>query len=356
MLKDKEKITYYSNINQKQKIMEIIKKYDQTTMENNESCLGYTISVFQESINKSFDEFLVNFDYLNTLMNDYGFQLIDKHEQNKYGFLEACGSFELLFQQMRNMLRRDPEKSFGEAIQMTENEKRISFLNNYFVYKKIRDVDYRHIPFEEVKEQEQQEIVKEQEQEINHSNSKIIRKFKEKIILENAEFEKEDVREEPELEEPEEKEIPKQENVVLPIPEPIKKPRAKKVEKEKKEKKIFIGDVEEQEEQIQEPIKKPRAKKVEKEKKEKKIFIGDVEEQEEQIQEPIKKPRATRATRATRAKKVVEKEIIGESVVEPMQQPEKKTRKKREKKIFVGDIEEEPHKGGKKKKTQKRKK
>jgi len=287
MLRDKEKITYYSNINQKQKIIEIIKKYDQTTMENNDSCLGYTISVFQESINKSFDEFLVNFDYLNTLMNDYGFQLIDKHEQNKYGFLEACGSFELLFQQMRNMLKRDPEKSFGEAIQMTENEKRISFLNNYFVYKKIRDVDYRHIPFEEVKEQEQeqQEIVK--EPEINHS--KIIRKFKEKIILENAEFEKEDVREEPEIVEPE-KEIPKQE-----IVEP---------EKEIPKQEIVAVT-------IQEPIKKPRAK----------------------------------------------KEKIGESVIEPepMQQPEKKTRKKRERKIFVGDIEEEQHKGGKKKKTQKRK-
>ena len=37
--------------------------------------------------------------------------------------------------------RRLREGNVGDAINMTEKEKRVSFLNNYFVFKKVRDVD-----------------------------------------------------------------------------------------------------------------------------------------------------------------------------------------------------------------------
>ena len=394
LLKDKEKITYYSDINQRQKILEIIKKYDQPNMENNETCLGYTISVFQESINKSFDEFLVNFDYFNRLMNDYGFQLIDKHEQNKYGFLEACGSFELLFQQMSRILRRDPEKSYGEAINMTENEKKISFLNNYFIYKKIRDVDYRHIPFDEIEQKDEIEIKEIKEIKEVISRSKIIKKFKGKIILENAEYEIEDI---PEKEEEEPIEVEKVTKKVftgdVPIGEEITKsepkvtksepkvtkgePKVTKVTK-KREKKVFTG-----EEPIGEPIEVEKVTKVTK-KRVKKMFTGDVPTEEEvtkgepieevkktlaveeipDVEEPIgetgdvpiKKPRATKKkTLAVEEIPDVE-EPIGETGDVPIKKPratkkktltgeepikESKTTKKREKKIFTGDVPKE---------------
>jgi mRNA (guanine-N7-)-methyltransferase len=390
LLKDKEKITYYSDINQRQKILEIIKKYDQPNMENNETSLGYTISVFQESINKSFDEFLVNFEYFNRLMNDYGFQLIDKHEQNKYGFLEACGSFELLFQQMSRILRRDPEKSYGEAINMTENEKKISFLNNYFIYKKIRDVDYRHIPFDEIEQKDEIEIKEFKEIKEVISRSKIIKKFKGKIILENAEYEIEDI---PEKEEEEPIEVEKVTKKVftgdVPIGEEITKsepkvtkgepkvtksePKVTKVTK-KREKKVFTG-----EEPIGEPIEVEKVTKVTK-KRVKKMFTGDVPTEEEvtkgepieevkktlaveeipDVEEPIgetgdvpiKKPRATKKkTLAVEEIPDVE-EPIGETGDVPIKKPratkkktltgeepikESKTTKKREKKIFTGD-------------------
>ena len=42
---------------------EITKKYDMETFEANETSIGYPIDVYQDSINKTFTEYLVHFDY-----------------------------------------------------------------------------------------------------------------------------------------------------------------------------------------------------------------------------------------------------------------------------------------------------
>ena len=42
--------------------------YDHSSFEDNETSLGYAINVYQESINKKFKEFLVNFNYLTILL------------------------------------------------------------------------------------------------------------------------------------------------------------------------------------------------------------------------------------------------------------------------------------------------
>ena len=52
----------------------ITKEYDNTTFDANVDSLGYKINVYQESINKSFVEYLVNFDYFKQLMYNYGFE------------------------------------------------------------------------------------------------------------------------------------------------------------------------------------------------------------------------------------------------------------------------------------------
>jgi hypothetical protein len=46
-------------------------------MSDDETSLGMKISVDVESINKTSNEFLVNFDYLVKLMSEYGFDLVD---------------------------------------------------------------------------------------------------------------------------------------------------------------------------------------------------------------------------------------------------------------------------------------
>ena len=64
------------------KIWEIKKGYEQETFDNNNSSIGLAIDVYQETINKVFREYLVNYDYLTELMRAYGFELLTKEEAN----------------------------------------------------------------------------------------------------------------------------------------------------------------------------------------------------------------------------------------------------------------------------------
>ena len=115
------------------KIWSIRKKYqdnDDSFLDNSEMSLGKKISVFQESINKEFDEYLVNFDYFEKVMNDHGF-VLDKDfavDQNK---LSATETFENIY----NILYKKSNK-----INMSDQEKKISFLNKCFVFKKVNNI------------------------------------------------------------------------------------------------------------------------------------------------------------------------------------------------------------------------
>jgi hypothetical protein len=127
----------------KQKMWEVTKQYDRDTFDNDASCLGYQIDVYQESINKVFSEYLVNFDYFIRIMENYGLIPITRDEAREMKLPNAIGSFQELFVQMNNEIREKKlrEGNVGDAVNMTEREKRVSFLNNYFVFKKVRDVD-----------------------------------------------------------------------------------------------------------------------------------------------------------------------------------------------------------------------
>jgi len=121
--------------------LEIKKLYNEESFENNESSLGYKIGVYQESINKEIPEYLVNFDYFVRLMENYGFIPAPDSSLEKFQIKSPIGSFNDLFNKMKtDVNRRRRMKDFiGKALNMTRNEKTISFLNNYFIFKKIRD-------------------------------------------------------------------------------------------------------------------------------------------------------------------------------------------------------------------------
>jgi curved DNA-binding protein CbpA len=127
----------------KSKLLQITKGYDHTSFEPNETSLGYSIDVFQETINQSIREYLVNFDYLNRLMENYGFALLTKDECKEIGIPDSVGSFQQLYGLMEEEIKRNPrnKNKYGDAFKMTPKEKQISFYNNYFIYKKIRNVD-----------------------------------------------------------------------------------------------------------------------------------------------------------------------------------------------------------------------
>ena len=133
------------------KIWEITKKYGQTELLDDESCLGYAIDVYQESINKTFREYLVNFNYLNRLLENYGFVRLTTAECKQIGFNTSVGSFNDLYNNMTIDIKKDKnlQNKIGNANNMSLEEKEISFLNNYFIYKKIRNVDIDVVDIQE---------------------------------------------------------------------------------------------------------------------------------------------------------------------------------------------------------------
>ena len=129
------------------KLWEVTKRYNRKEFEDNASCLGYAIDVYQESINKVFREYLVNYDYLTQLLENYGFVLLAKDDLREKAINNSTGFFGELFTQMNSDLKRNPRlaRDFKEAPNMTAAERQISFLNRYFIYKKVRNVDTENV-------------------------------------------------------------------------------------------------------------------------------------------------------------------------------------------------------------------
>jgi hypothetical protein len=147
------------------KIWEIIKGYGADSFDDDSSCIGYKIKVYQESINQYIYEFLVNYDYFDRLMDSYGFKLISKEEANEMGLPSGSALFSELFINMLDEIKRNKFKAdmFGQAPNMTTAEKKISFLNRYFVYKKVREVNIDKLQLE-LGEYEEAVVVREREE------------------------------------------------------------------------------------------------------------------------------------------------------------------------------------------------
>jgi hypothetical protein len=126
-------IVYYHGENENQeRIFEIKKLYTNLTFPNNNACLGMQIEVFQDSIGQDIKEYLVNFQYLTEKMNENGFELVEelyKHEDIIYSGIE---DFEKFYDEL------DDKNTMKTSL--SEEEKSISFLNKYFVFKKMQNV------------------------------------------------------------------------------------------------------------------------------------------------------------------------------------------------------------------------
>ena len=162
------------------KITEITKKYNRGSFDNNISCIGYGIEVYQESINKVFKEFLVNFDYLDQLMEDYGFSKLTDDELKRINLPASVGSFEILYNKMLEDIQKNPKikNNYGNALKMSDEEKIVSFTNNYFIYKKIRNIDLvgaTNILTKETHEQKKEEFIE------TLKSKKVIQKTNEEI-------------------------------------------------------------------------------------------------------------------------------------------------------------------------------
>jgi hypothetical protein len=210
MLRNKKQGESIEIYEKDKKVWSVIKDYDGTIFEDNESSLGFQISVYQETINQTLPEYLVHFDFLNIVMEKYGFALINRDEAKSKGLPEGSGMFIELYNNMMNL--KEKEKEYGQAIYMKRYEKDISFLNRYFVYKKVRTINaeqltktlLEQLPDTYILEERetlkaQKEIVKAQKEAQKEAQTKTkAKRLKTKIILQEASEVKEQEQEEQE--------------------------------------------------------------------------------------------------------------------------------------------------------------
>jgi hypothetical protein len=260
------------------KVWEIQKEYSETTFEDDVTSLGYKINVYQESINKMFSEYLINFDYLDRILENYGFRLVTREEAKEMGLPNGTGMFQDLYNLMVEEWKRErydyKHSEYEKAISMTAYEKKISFLNRYFVYKKIAHVNAEKVSIElmeefmnEGKEKKDKTGKTGVEKKTNktlkgHTKPKV-KKLTQMLVLEDNEenvVENEpqpiEVEEEKIVEEKEE--IPQPDTQIEEVSAPVKKTRKPYTKKLKIGKDTDIKDIE----NIEEPVKPTTAKKV----------------------------------------------------------------------------------------------
>lgn len=138
-IENNESISLFKN---NKKIWQITKKYDFKNFDDDETSLGYAVDIYQETINKTFREYLVNFDYLVRVLENYGFVTLNDSEIRNINMPSSISSFEVMYDHMLNNLEKDKQLKnlIGNSLNMSDEEKQISFLNNCFVFKKVRNV------------------------------------------------------------------------------------------------------------------------------------------------------------------------------------------------------------------------
>ena len=83
-------------------------------------------------------------------MTAYGFELISREEAQDMGLPDGSGLFSELFAYMLSEIEKNKfkAKDYEQAPFMSVAEKDISFLNRYFIYKKIRTVNTENVELE----------------------------------------------------------------------------------------------------------------------------------------------------------------------------------------------------------------
>jgi hypothetical protein len=151
------------------KMWSVRKKYHQTEFEPDSSSIGYEIEVYQDSINKATREYLVNFDYLTQLLENYGFDLVVPEEAETtlmFRMPDGTATFETMFHEMEIECKKKREdgsggggsgaggaggwerrcqQEYGSAMYMSAEEKQISFYNRYFIFRKNRNINAKQL-------------------------------------------------------------------------------------------------------------------------------------------------------------------------------------------------------------------
>jgi len=93
-------------------------------------------------------------------MHNFGFTLLSVKQANEIGLPNGIGTFHELHTLMYSDTERTPNirSDYGLAYTMTEHEKMVSFLNNYFIYVKTHAVDAKSVSEEMIRNYPEQTV------------------------------------------------------------------------------------------------------------------------------------------------------------------------------------------------------
>jgi SAM-dependent methyltransferase len=116
-------------------LWQIEKKYTRYDTNDYNNNYGLKIKVYMETINKPFEEYLVDYELLKYELAKYNILPLTENDCKKLNISQSStGTFKELFHEMENS---DIKTKFTEsAKQMTEEQKEYSFMNRWFIFKK----------------------------------------------------------------------------------------------------------------------------------------------------------------------------------------------------------------------------
>ena len=138
LLTDMEKNESYIIEKEGETMWEARKMYEADELAADDTSLGLSVGIFQESIGKMTEEYLVSSSYLKKLLINYGFQPASKVDTKRWGLPNNSGSFEILFDQMSESIGNGTLKKsqIKKSLDMSVEEKELSFMTRYFIFEK----------------------------------------------------------------------------------------------------------------------------------------------------------------------------------------------------------------------------
>ena len=118
-----------------EKLWSIKKKYDNSSFNDDNTSLNYCISIKMYSINTEIDEYLVNFEFLKKKLAEKNIFLIDNSEL--YYSNNSSDTLDNVFSQLESTSFDVGDQSLSIIKNMSDDEKIISFLTRYFIFKKM---------------------------------------------------------------------------------------------------------------------------------------------------------------------------------------------------------------------------
>ena len=143
----KQKLRHTSNIfgvKNDRKIWNIEKKY---VDESNDVQYGEVIAVYMESINKSIDEYLVNFAILESKLKKKGIRRLTEDESNGLGIVDNTSvyGFDYCFDKFENDKTLRGSEYYDRIVGMSKDEKLYSFMNSMFIFRKDKEVEEKDL-------------------------------------------------------------------------------------------------------------------------------------------------------------------------------------------------------------------